>query len=462
MLLAVGVMHGCGGGGGGGSTDSPANTSASPVANAGSNQGVLTARTVKLDGTASSSATGSSLSYQWSFASLPAGSTALLSGATTGKPTFVPDKDGTYVVQLKVSNGTAESTANVTVTAFTPPYTQLAFRGFVIPNFTLRTTEKLNTSLQEAISIGTNAVIFDYYFYLIDGNSGSNITLNPYQPLSVIASAVQKAKSLGLQVWVKPILMVGTPSNSSIIWQNISPADVDAWFASYLARLLELAQVAQQNGVSVLLIGNELASMSMNQSYRQQWLNLITTVRAQFTGKIGYEAGALLGPWTASQEYRNVAFLDALDLIGLSAYPRLSEDVNVSLQGQIDGWYSNAYQQNLVTELKSFLSVAGRDVYFTELGSPAVPGGNWTGLGGTGSVVYDVNQQADFFDASLRVITQEFGSNIKGVFVYNWHANAGETFGFVPRNTWNDAYFWNIYGKPAEAPIKKWFIGNGN
>jgi hypothetical protein len=60
-----------------------------PVANAGPAQTVFTGTTVQLDGTRSSDANGDSLTYQWSFTSVPTGSLATLTGATMPKPTFV-------------------------------------------------------------------------------------------------------------------------------------------------------------------------------------------------------------------------------------------------------------------------------------------------------------------------------------------------------------------------------------
>jgi len=85
-----------------------------PVANAGANQGAIVNSTVQLDGTASFDPSNLPLSYLWSFTSVPSGSGAALSGATTAKPTFVPDLLGVYQLQLVVSNGFENSVAATT------------------------------------------------------------------------------------------------------------------------------------------------------------------------------------------------------------------------------------------------------------------------------------------------------------------------------------------------------------
>ncbi len=59
--------------------------------------------TAYLDGSKSTSSSGEALSYAWSFASRPTGSSAQLVGEDTASPTFVPDKAGAYAVQLVVS-----------------------------------------------------------------------------------------------------------------------------------------------------------------------------------------------------------------------------------------------------------------------------------------------------------------------------------------------------------------------
>ena len=77
-----------------------------PVANAGPRQrNVATGTTVTLDGSKSYDPNGTALTYAWKFTSKPKRSTATLQGATTVKPTFVPDVRGNYVVQLVVSDG---------------------------------------------------------------------------------------------------------------------------------------------------------------------------------------------------------------------------------------------------------------------------------------------------------------------------------------------------------------------
>lgn len=87
-----------------------------PVADAGVDQTVDVDTTVQLDGSGSFDVDGDALTYSWSFSVNPG--TASLSDPGSVNPTFIPDVEGLYVVQLIVNDGSIDSdpdTATITV-----------------------------------------------------------------------------------------------------------------------------------------------------------------------------------------------------------------------------------------------------------------------------------------------------------------------------------------------------------
>ena len=108
--------------------EAPANNK--PVANAGDDQTVNINANVGLSGAASTDADGDSLSYRWSFVSLPNGSSVSLFNNTTVSPSFTPDVEGSYVVQLIVNDGKVDSDAdNVVIEAINPNQAPTANAG---------------------------------------------------------------------------------------------------------------------------------------------------------------------------------------------------------------------------------------------------------------------------------------------------------------------------------------------
>jgi hypothetical protein len=89
-----------------------------PVAKAGVAQSVVAGTVVSLDGSASRADLGRELTFVWTLASKPVGSSATLSSSTTATPSFVADVAGTYVATLIVNDGKFNSSvAPVTITA---------------------------------------------------------------------------------------------------------------------------------------------------------------------------------------------------------------------------------------------------------------------------------------------------------------------------------------------------------
>lgn len=94
-----------------------------PVAVAGDDQDGTLGDLVRLDGSSSYDPDGDAISFAWSLASVPPGSLLApddLTDATTATPTFTPDVEGDYLVDLQVSDGAAAATDQVRIRILAP------------------------------------------------------------------------------------------------------------------------------------------------------------------------------------------------------------------------------------------------------------------------------------------------------------------------------------------------------
>src|SRR5262249_33863049 len=91
-------------------------------------------------------------------------------------------------------------------------------------------------------------------------------------------------KSAGLNIELKISLETYDRTFSG----SLAPANVDQWFSKYKAAVLDYARLAQANGITKLIITNELESMTSQ--YRDKWLDIIDAVRQVYTGEIGVNA----------------------------------------------------------------------------------------------------------------------------------------------------------------------------
>ncbi|HEX4385401.1 MAG TPA: PKD domain-containing protein [Myxococcales bacterium] len=107
---------------------------AAPIASAGNDQTVSGQFFgVSLNGTASKSFRSSPLTFQWTLASAPAGSTAQINGTTVSQPSFFPDLIGTFTVSLVVNDGCANSAPAIIHVIRTNAPPQVSLFGFFQP-----------------------------------------------------------------------------------------------------------------------------------------------------------------------------------------------------------------------------------------------------------------------------------------------------------------------------------------
>jgi hypothetical protein len=191
-----------------------------PVANAGPPQTVAAGSTVLLNGGGSTNNGSGTLSYLWSFSSIPAGSSASLSNATSITPTFVADQPGQYVISLTVNNGTASDTATTTIsTTYSAP---VAIAG---PNQTVPVGTTVTLDGSNSYDVDGNPLTYSWSFITIPTNSYANLGSGYASPTPTFTADV--AGTYVLRLTVSDENGSSTPSTVSITTGN-TPAVANA------------------------------------------------------------------------------------------------------------------------------------------------------------------------------------------------------------------------------------------
>lgn len=172
MGLFVAVVFGMAGCGGAGEN---AQNNKVTAAEAGPAQNVVAGNPVTLDGSQSTGADGSLITYQWSMVSKPVGSAATINNPTTINPTFMADLPGQYTIKLIVTDAksiTSEDSITVTVTASVANAAPVANAG-IAQNVVTGTLVTLNGSA----SSDANGDPLTYSWTLTSKPTGSTAAL---------------------------------------------------------------------------------------------------------------------------------------------------------------------------------------------------------------------------------------------------------------------------------------------
>lgn len=239
--------------------------------------------------------------------------------------------------------------------------------------------------------------------------------------------AIRSAHALGLDVMVFPIIWLEERAEGE--WRGrLVPDDIGAWFASYAAWILDLAQVAAQEEAAWFCVGSELGSL---ESLASRWRTLIGDVRAIYSGGLLYSAN-----WDHAHR---TPFWDALDRVGVTGYYELALDAGPPAPADVVRAWA-PHRDRLVELARRW----DRPVVLTEVGYPAVADAarrpwDYTASGPPAPWV-----QAGLLEGLVHAF--DGVPEVEGLWVWNWYGAGGVLDAtYAPRQ------------KPAEVLVQEWF-----
>ncbi|RLI43806.1 hypothetical protein DRO69_08810, partial [Candidatus Bathyarchaeota archaeon] len=286
-------------------------------------------------------------------------------------------------------------------------------------------------SIENLARTGVNWVAFTVFWYMKTYNDTYIRRTNKTASDSSLKYAIQRAKDLGLNVMLKPMIDVEDGK-----WRGeIAPSDWAKWFENYRVFINYYADFAQANNVDLFVIGTELTS---SQPMVKDWEEVIDDVKARFSGKITYAAN-----WDAF-DTTNVKFWDKLDYVGVDAYFPLTGLLEPTVQQLKNAWYYSTAPgcigRNWVNELHNVFQETGKKIVFTEIGYTSQNGTNMQPYQLNVSNQFDGEEQADCYTAAFEVFRDK--AWFAGWFWWAWEIDpeAGKEndpkthLGYTPQN----------------------------
>ena len=187
-----------------------------PIANSGPDQSGRVGETVTLDGGGSSDVDGDTVSYDWSLTTRPIDSTAILTNPTMPQAKLTIDKPGTYVAQLVVNDGLANSapdTATVT-TLNSKPVAEAGAHQTALVGTTITLDGSASTD------VDGNALMYQWSFTAKPTGSTATIT----DPTAVVTTfPLDKPGTYVVQLVVYDGSVDSDPDTTTVTTTNSKP-----------------------------------------------------------------------------------------------------------------------------------------------------------------------------------------------------------------------------------------------
>jgi hypothetical protein len=300
-------------------------------------------------------------------------------------------------------------------------------RGFALPTWNTDGYDdpRLAESLRQMANLGAEWVQINPTWY----QGAVNANAIERQARTASDAGVERVVSLAHEQGLKVLLKPHVDISDGEYRGYIRPSDPAGWFAAYRTFIGHYARLATRTGAEQLAVGTELAGVSAD---RASWLEVIRLVRAEYSGPLVYAANY--------DEYSQVAFWDAVDLIGVDAYWPLSQQPTVDVSQLERAW------RPIRSELAAFSAKAGRRILFTEAGYTSQRGAMTTPYSWTVSQLPAPAEQAAGYQALLTSFSEQ--AWWAGVFWWAWT---------VPSTDEDPALGYSPHGKAAERVVRRWW-----
>lgn len=229
------------------------------------------------------------------------------------------------------------------------------------------------------------------------------------------------AKELGLMVAVKPT--VNCKNGSWRAYINFFDEDVHCepkwgnWFRAYTEFQLHYAAIAEKKHCDLFIAGCE---MVMSERRDAEWRKLIADIKEVYSGPVSYN--------TDKYQEHNVTWWDAVDVISSS------------------GYYPAGDWENQLDRIEKVVRKYNKPFLFAETGCMSTEDSSKAPNDWRVDGEYAPQEQADWFEDMLSACAKR--DWVGGFGIWSWNGSLKEE---------HIKYGYDIYQKPAETVVKKYY-----
>ncbi|MGA2915869.1 MAG: glycosyl hydrolase family 53 [Sedimentisphaerales bacterium] len=276
--------------------------------------------------------------------------------------------------------------------------------------------------------------------------------MNPYMASDEdIRYAIRLAQKNNLNVILKPVVNCadgqwrGYINFKTVLGKPDYPS-WELWWKNYSAAMVHYAKLAQDTNCRLFCIGCE---MNETETFESDWRKLVAEIRKNYRGPLTYNAN--------HGRETNLAWWDAVDMIGISAYypvgtsntqAALAEDMN-NLDKNSSLEEMNRNWAPICRRLRQLALKWNRPVLFMEIGVRSAKGSSAVPWEWYNDWPYDAQEQARYYQAALENFWNE--PWFAGYAWWAWHS-----YLYPKEEAASDRSFCP-YGKPAEDIVKSWY-----
>ena len=245
----------------------------------------------------------------------------------------------------------------------------------------------------------------------------------------------REARADQLRIMFFPTINLRDEATNANWWRgNIEPSDWALWWRNYTAFNVNLARIAQEEGVEWFSVGTEMAS---THRFPGRWRQLVAEVRKVYHGKITYSVNF--------DSHDSFTFGDCLDVIGMNTYDPIAKHEEYPSPDQVrDAWWW------IVNKARTLQVRFNRPVMITEVGYPSVAHAHVGPWDFRTDKPKDLQLQNLLLGGALDVLRN--WSDGEAVFYYLY----GENLNRKPVGGPEDRTY-AVWGKPAEATLSAYF-----